>query len=113
MIDPSVIELKKLSELPFLSDELLSSDIFLVTHLGESFKVTKSQLLSNVKEKTFIFTQLFPSAIWSINHNLNQEPSVSVIDSGGSMVFGDVLYLDENNIRIEFSAGFAGKAYLN
>lgn len=113
MIDPSVIELKKLSELPFLSDELLSSDIFLVTHLGESFKITKSQLLSNVKEKTFLFTQMVPSNIWNINHNLNQEPSVSVVDSSGKVVFGEVIYIDKNNIRIEFSSIFSGKAYLN
>lgn len=113
MIDPSVTELRKLSELPFLTDDVLSSDIFLVTHLGESFKVTKSQLFVDIKEKTYIHDQMIPASIWTINHNLNQEPSVTVVDSGGTVVFGEVIYLNNNIIRLEFSAGFSGKAYLN
>ena len=63
--------------------------------------------------KTLVFEQAIPSNIWEIQHNLNKYPSVSIVDSAGSIVIGDVLYVDENFITITFSGGFSGKAYLN
>lgn len=61
----------------------------------------------------YVHTQLAPSALWTIVHGLNRFPSVSVVDSGGSVVIGDVLYVDENTIEATFTATFGGKAYLN
>jgi len=112
MIDPNTIEVQTLSELPFLSSTL-PEDLFLVTHLGESFKITKSTLFAEVKPLTYTHSQMIPSSSWTINHNLGFEPAVSIVDSGGNVVFGDVLYLNNNSIQINFSAGFSGKAYLN
>ena len=51
--------------------------------------------------------------LWKIKHNLNKYCSVSVVDSAGNVVVGDVNYIDKGNIEISFSAAFAGKAYLN
>lgn len=50
---------------------------------------------------------------WTILHNLNKYPNVSVIDTGGSQVYGDVKYLDENTIQLKFSYPFSGTAFLN
>ena len=50
---------------------------------------------------------------WMILHNLNKYPNVSVIDTGGSQVYGDVKYLDENTIQLKFSYPFSGTAFLN
>jgi hypothetical protein len=36
-----------------------------------------------------------------------------VIDSANTMVVGEVTYTNTNNLTIQFSAGFSGKAYLN
>jgi hypothetical protein len=65
--------------------------------------------------ETFKFVKVAPDAIWDINHNMNKNPSVTVFDStgDGSVVFGDVKYIDQNNVRITFSAAFAGEAHLN
>lgn len=52
------------------------------------------------------------SSNWTINHNLNRLPSVTVIDSGNTIVIGDVLYIDSNSLTLTFSAGFSGSAYL-
>lgn len=60
----------------------------------------------------FVFTQTTPAAVWNINHNLNGYPAVTVIDSGGTLVEGDVDYLDVNNVRLTFSAAFSGQASL-
>jgi hypothetical protein len=62
---------------------------------------------------TVVFTQGAPSATWVIAHNMNKYPSVTVVDSGGSVVIPSVLYTDLNNITITFGSATSGKAYLN
>jgi hypothetical protein len=64
-------------------------------------------------DKNYLHNQGTPATTWSINHNLNKYPAVQVFDSGNSMVIGDVVYDDLNNITITFSAAFSGKATLN
>jgi hypothetical protein len=69
--------------------------------------------LSTSWQESFIFVQDLPNTIWSVAHNLNKFPSVSVVDSSGSIVIGEVTYVDNNNVTITFSASFSGRAYLN
>ena len=64
-------------------------------------------------DKTFEFTQGVPALVWTIQHNLNKFPSVSVVDTANTVVNSQVDYIDENNITINNTAQFAGKAYLN
>ncbi len=61
----------------------------------------------------YVHTQSVPSASWTITHGLGKFPSVSVADSTGSQVFGDVTYLNLNALRVDFGGAFAGVAYLN
>jgi hypothetical protein len=65
------------------------------------------------KDKTFIFTQAVPATTWTITHNLEKFPSVSVVNNNNILINGEVTYIDNNNVELNFSAGFAGKAYLN
>ena len=58
------------------------------------------------------YNQVVPSSSWIINHNLNKYPVVVVVDSGGSVFIGDIIYTDVNNLTINFSSTFGGKAYL-
>jgi|TARA_B110000503_G_scaffold39086_1_gene64349 hypothetical protein len=62
---------------------------------------------------TFTFTQGVPATTWNITHNLNKFPSITVIDTANTVVTGEYTYIDTNNVTLTFSAGFAGKAYLN
>ena len=62
---------------------------------------------------TYIHNQPTASAEWTINHHLGRYPSVTVIDSGGSVVVGDVQYVDKCTIIVRFQSAFSGKAYLN
>jgi hypothetical protein len=64
-------------------------------------------------DKHVVFTQASPSATWSVNHSLNKFPSVTVVDSAGTQVIGDVQHIDSNNITITFINQFSGKAYIN
>jgi len=62
---------------------------------------------------TYIFTQATPSSIWTIAHSLEKFPSITVVDSSNNVVVGFSTYDNSNQITLEFSAPFAGKAYLN
>ena len=63
--------------------------------------------------RTFTFNQAVSTATWTINHNLGMFPSVSVIDSVGNFVTGNINYIDDRNLEITFKSAFKGKAYLN
>jgi hypothetical protein len=54
-----------------------------------------------------------PAALWTINHALDFQPNVVVVDSAGNQVEGDVRYLDADTLTIAFSAAFSGTAYLS
>jgi hypothetical protein len=64
-------------------------------------------------DKNFVFTQGTASTTWNIQHNLNKFPSVSVVNNNNILMYGETTYVDTNNLTINFSAGFSGKAYLN
>ncbi len=69
--------------------------------------------LSSQGVPTFVFTQGIPATTWNIQHNLGKFPSVSVINNNNVIINGEVTYIDNNNVQLNFSAGFSGKAYLN
>lgn len=54
-----------------------------------------------------------PATVWTIVHNLSKYPSVTIVDSGGTVVVGEVTYLSVNILEVSFAAAFAGKAYCN
>lgn len=62
---------------------------------------------------TYTFTQATPSSTWVITHSLEKFPSITVVDSSNNVVVGFSTYDNSNQITLEFSAPFAGKAYLN
>lgn len=64
-------------------------------------------------DKNYVFVQSTPSATWNITHNLSKFPSVSVVDSANTVVYGDIDYINENSLTVTFSAAFGGKAYMN
>jgi len=84
-----------------------------VLKLEEFYNIVNFVKATDVGDKTFVFDQITPSATWNITHTLNKFPSVSVVDTAGTQVFTDVNYIDNNNITLTFSTGFAGKAFLN
>ena len=69
--------------------------------------------LSSQGAPTFIFNQAVPATTWDVTHNLGKFPSITVIDTGDTVVTGEYNYTNNNNVILTFSAAFAGKAYLN
>lgn len=68
---------------------------------------------SGASHSTYTFTQSPASATWTIVHNLAAFPSVEIVDSAGTRVIGDITYIDNNSLTVQFVAAFGGKAYLN
>lgn len=66
-----------------------------------------------VLDKNYKYTQIQASKTWNIKHNLKKIPSVTIVDSGGNEVIGDVKHLSENELTISFSYKFSGSAILN
>ena len=68
-------------------------------------------------QETFKFShihnQTVSSSTWSITHNLNKYPSVSIVDSSNAEVIGEVEHTNANSLTVKFSAPFSGKAFLN
>ena len=67
----------------------------------------------DISSTTYIHNQALASNTWTIQHNQNNYPSVSVVDSAGTVVRGKVDYIDEDTVQITFNGEFKGKAYLN
>lgn len=65
-----------------------------------------------VLTRRFVHTQNLVSSTWTINHNLGGYPSVMVVDTAKTVVVGDITYNSESQIVVNFSAAFAGYAYL-
>lgn len=114
-----------------INDIILTGDIFVIdAHISgalydsDDSPGTVDQILSSKgtgtewvdlpeSDKTYVYVQAVPSVLWNINHNLNKFPSVSVVNINNVLLYGEVTYIDSNNIAIAFSAGFSGKAYMN
>jgi hypothetical protein len=60
----------------------------------------------------FVFDQAVPSSFWTINHSLGGFPSVAVVDSANTVVYGMIEYVDSTQVTVTFSAPFSGKAFL-
>lgn len=56
--------------------------------------------------------QAVASAVWTINHNLNGEPTAVVLDSAGTQCEGTFSYPSKNQMVITFTGAFTGTAYV-
>ena len=64
-------------------------------------------------DKNYAFSQSVASATWAVQHNLNKFPSCTMVLSTGQQGYGDVTFIDQNNLTITFASAESGKAYIN
>mgnify|MGYP006270195909 CR=1 FL=1 len=57
--------------------------------------------------------QYVAASTWVITHGLGFYPNITVEDSAGNVIEGNVQYTDINTITLTFSAQFSGTAYLS
>ncbi|MBR6175067.1 MAG: hypothetical protein IKQ52_05725 [Bacteroidales bacterium] len=70
-------------------------------------------LVSAAADKHFTFEWRALQTSVTIQHNLHKRPSVTVVDTGGTELFCDVAYNDDDNVTLTFSTAVRGTAYLN
>ena len=61
----------------------------------------------------YVHEQGVASAVWTVQHNLNKYPSVTVVDSAENEIVSEVEYLDKNTVKITMTGSSKGRAYLN
>ncbi len=83
-------------------------------------KYTGKQVMTQpiIGDITYTHNQNSTSDTWVITHNLHRFPSVTVVDSAGTIVQGTVVYNSNKQLTITFfqagsALAFQGKAYLN
>lgn len=71
-----------------------------------------SWMTPSFEDKNFVHNFTVSQSI-IVEHQLHKYPSVTVIDSAGDNVYGDVEYIDTNSIQVKFSAPFSGQIICN
>lgn len=88
-------------------------DIQEVIYLPGSGPTSGTGMETNQQPVSYVHNQGTSSNTWTINHNLNFYPNVTIQDSGGTIVEGEIAYTTRNTLIATFSAAFSGKAYLS
>lgn len=68
---------------------------------------------SDATDKHYRHVQATALATWIVNHGLGKFPAVTVVDSSGTEVEGQVIYNSTTQITLNFSAAFSGEAFCN
>ncbi|MFV8339134.1 hypothetical protein ACNQGL_07670 [Flavobacterium sp. LB3P21] len=71
------------------------------------------QELNNNGDANYVYTQNIPASVWTVVHTLNKKPSVTVTDSAGTIVEGQIEYISTSQLKITFTAAFSGTVILN
>jgi hypothetical protein len=64
-------------------------------------------------DKKYTHVQSSAAATWTITHNLDKQPAVSVVDSTDNVIICEVEYTSLNQVELRFSTPYSGKAYFN
>ena len=75
--------------------------------------ITDEDFVRKVPVSSYTHIQYTASDTWTIVHHLDKHPSITVVDSAGTVVVGDYRYPDDNTVVCSFRMPFSGKAFLN
>jgi hypothetical protein len=95
--------------------QIKNGDTINITSAGvSSTNVTVSGVAaSGSGDKNYVHDQSSPSDTWVVDHNLSKRPSVSVVDSAGTLILCGVEYNSDSRCTLTFDSSTSGKAYFN
>ena len=95
--------------------ETIAHKVDTITDSGNtiSYPNTKAVVEYFTKYSYYRHTQSTGSTTWNINHNLNRYPTVVTRNDTGKIIIGDVQYIDENNVVVNFNSPRSGVAEIN
>jgi len=97
-----------------VSIKVVSTSTNAVTVKDSSVNVSVTGVIASTSgDKNYVHDQSSASDAWSVTHNLNKRPAVSVVDSAGTQIICDVQYVSDNEVTLAFDDATAGKAYFN
>jgi len=64
-------------------------------------------------DKNYVHDQPVASVTWTVTHNLQKWPSVSIVNAANEQIYADVVYIDTNSLTITFGAAESGRAFIN
>lgn len=65
-----------------------------------------------VNHVRYVHNQATIASEWTVNHNLNFYPNVTVLDNSSRILETDLVYLNSNTVRIVMNSASSGTAYL-
>lgn len=101
-------EVDKISSAFVLPINDQEADLIIIDDVGQ-----ERTIRSGGGDKTWVHSQVFADSTWIVKHPLNKKVSVTVIDTAGSEVEGDVQINDGVTVIIKFNSPFSGEAILN
>lgn len=110
---PTIIDkIKKIMNTPMIEKSNISvGDIKTSELQNDAGFITAADI---PKINTYPHNQIIASSVWNVKHDLNRYPSsITIVDSAGSVVWGDIRNISVNELTISFTAAFAGNAYIS
>lgn len=107
------------TSLPPASTPISGAEVLYLVQGGVSKQISATNLLAAAPTPpptpggTFVFHQNTPATVWIITHNLGVFPSITVADSAGTYIEGDIFFNSLNQCTLTFAAPFSGVAYLS
>ena len=65
------------------------------------------------QDQGYVHEQIASATTWTINHNLDFVPNITVVDTFGTVVEGSYDYPNDTTVVLNFSSPFSGKAFLS
>jgi|GEM_PF-2430467 hypothetical protein len=76
-------------------------------------KVNADDLSPNIADKNRVHVQMLPVVTLTFEHGLGKRPAVTIVDKSGNEIEGDIKYIDDNNIEINFQYPTLFDLYMN
>ena len=99
------------SSIDDLKGRVTTTEQEIATHTEQITELTEEVIKG--ADKNFIFKQQSASDTWTVVHNLGKYPSITVVDSAGTVVTGEIVLQTTEQAVISFNGAFSGKAYCN
>lgn len=99
------------SSIEDLKQRMSTNEEQITTHTEQIAEL--SEEISRGADKNYIHKQQTASDLWTVVHNLGKFPSITVVDSAGTVVTGEIVLQTTEQAVISFNGAFSGKAYCN
>ena len=97
---------------------MTASDGITLQQEGDTINLSGENLENQItvlagKVNGYVHEQGVASAVWTVQHNLDKYPSVTVVDSAENEIVAEVEYIDKNTVQIRMIGASKGRAYLS